>query len=123
MNEIKCIFCDKELGKYVLDGYMDSPLGKIPCSHMELDYRKTARLFWSVGRQHGHLCKKCARQKFPEGKAYTVKFMYHGKETTIFAGRDAYGEYLATRAQAEARAQEMNDKNNGSRYWVEEHKL
>ena len=122
MNEIKCILCDKVLGKYVLDGSTDGGkfLGSIPMYHQEIDYRKAAHCLWKENKRYGNLCRKCAKTKFPEGKSYRVKFMYHGKETSICSKYP--NDVFLTRQEAEDKCDEMNAKHIGT-YWVEEKKI
>lgn len=118
-NEIKCVICDKVLGKLVLDGSMNGGkfLGNIPMYHQELDYRKSSHCLWKENKKYGHLCRKCAKLKFTEGKSYRVMFKYHGKDTSICTKYP--NDVFLTRKEAEAKCDEMNEKNNCV-YWIEE---
>lgn len=120
-NDIKCILCDKVVGKYVLDGILDGGcIGSIPMYHEEVDYRKAAHCIWKENKRQGRLCRKCAKTKFPEGKSYTVRFMYHGKDTAICSKHP--NSVFLTRKEAEDKCNEMNAKHS-STYWVEEKKI
>ena len=114
MNEVKCVLCNKTIGKRVVEGSTDFGgwIGKVECSRQKLDYRKSSHIYFdgqndNGKRVHGSICKTCAKSKFPEGKAYTVKFLYHGKETSIFG---VYGSYFPTRKEAEQKCDEMTQK-------------
>lgn len=120
MERIECCKCGKAIGEMVYDGAMNSPLGRIPCYHAKMDYRKAAHLALSKGRS---ICKPCARKIFPEGKSYSVNFNYHGRDMTIMGGLPDINDRYATLADAEVACKKMNNKKNGSTYRVVEHKL
>lgn len=118
-NRITCCKCGKVIGEKVYDGGMNSPLGYIPMYHEKMDYRKAAHVFMKKG---GHICKGCAIKFFPERKTYTVNFKYHGKEMSLPGNSEAHDRF-ATKAEADAARDRMNDMRNGSFYEVIEHKL
>lgn len=84
MNEIiTCPKCGKEIGTYVLHNVMHvKGIGAVPCYDEKYDYRKTSH----IGFGRGLICKKCARQFFPEGIAYKVTVAYGRGRITPYIG-------------------------------------
>lgn len=118
-KKVTCSRCGKEIGVEVYDGGINSPVGFIPCYHYKMDYRKAARVAVTKG---GHICKSCARKVFPDGLCYSVDFKYHGTPMSISG--DTQGIMLRfTKERAEIECRQMNDKKNGTKYWVTEHKI
>lgn len=118
---VKCPLCGKEIGKVIQDGAMASPLGPIGFYRHENDYRKASHVYWQGGRREksGTLCRKCAKQKYPEGQYYRVAFWYHAKKMYTCAEN---GDKYSTRAKADEVAKRQSDKT-GSPYWVETFKI
>lgn len=122
-GELKCPICEKVIGKRVTDGWHDSGgLGMIQMCHSEYDYRKASHVWWHIRFKSGILCRKCAKEKFPDGSYYMVTFLDHGKEShTLIGGVDGNGMY-ADRQIAEQHAKDMT-KKIGIQYWVKEYKV
>jgi len=121
----ECIFCQKIIGVQVFDGTMSSPLGAIPCYHYKMDYRKAAHVHFDGRdkdgrRRHGQICKTCARQYWTEGKAYFVRFSYHGKNTSVFGDN---GSRFYTKQNALECLARMEERNPNTRYWIDEEKI
>ncbi len=83
MDTMKCPECGREIGKYVLTSSMTvKGIGSVPVFDSKPDYRKAAH----IGFGKGLICKRCAKQFFPDGLAYRVTVNYHGKRIAPFIG-------------------------------------
>lgn len=121
-NIIRCPLCGKHIGERIVDGYHS--LGDLGCAtmcHSKYDYRKASHVFWEQRNRKGTLCRKCAKEKFPEGFTYHVAFNYHGKKTYTYGGVNGSNKFV-TRESAEASCKAMNEKHGGI-YWVEANKI
>ena len=117
-KKILCPECGKELGKYVLDKVLGSPLGAIPCYHSEIDYRKAAH----IGIGKGALCRKCARKYFPQGVAFRVSINYVGKRMNLTSGGVNNSGWYPTKEEAQAKAKDMDRRAADNFPRVEEFK-
>lgn len=118
-NAVKCPVCKKVIGRMVLDGVTECGgfIGSIPCYHQELDYRKASHTYSNGLKQHGTLCRGCAKKAYPEGKRYKVCLRHVNKVTAII-GED--GSYFHTRQNAIEACDRMNAKCYPTHYWVVE---
>lgn len=115
-REIKCPICGKVIGKRVVVNRIS--LGSLGCSDVckaKIDYRKAAHVFWHEYRASGTLCKKCAKEKFPEGFVYYVAFKSaKGEDVYVQTGGDYDGGVMfATAEKAYSVRDEMNQKHGG----------
>ena len=117
-KKILCPECGKELGVYILDRVVSSPLGGIPCYHQKVDYRKAAH----IGIGKGGLCRTCAKKHFPQGVAYRVSINYVGKRMNLSSGGVNNSGWYATKEEAQAKAVDMNKRSSDNFARVEEHK-
>lgn len=117
-NIIKCPHCGKIVGEYIIKGTMGSPLGTILMGSPS--YKKTvSNIYWreKMGSD-GLLCENCAKELFPEKKAYYVILKENGHETICYGGADGSGTHT-TKASATATRKELTAKN-GLYYIVRE---
>lgn len=118
-RDIHCPVCGKAIGKsWVVDTMYVKGLGGIDTVETKYDYRKASHT-WS-GK--GTLCRKCAKEKYPEGKRYQVCFMMHGRKHSI-CGHTDEGGCFASKAEAVKACNKMCDKYGRNSYWVEELKI
>jgi hypothetical protein len=68
------------------------------------------------------ICRKCAKQYFPNGTAYRVTVDYHGKRITPFIGVKRTGLF-ATAKEAYQAVRDMDSRNRSNMAQYEEVKI
>lgn len=89
---ICCAKCEKVVGREIVEARIHCYGGWSELKHDEIDYRKASRVW---GNKYKILCKKCAKQMFPEGYAYKVV-----KPSGIYSSSGEYGDLFATKKSA-----------------------
>ena len=124
VKELCCPICGKVIGEEWCDGYMSAgSLGAIRFMDHKIDYRKASHVY--DYKHHANLCRKCAKEAFPEGKRWKVCFKGYGHgENNILGGKGIDGNgFFKHYADAENACKECNAKNNGCIYYIKEYSL
>lgn len=118
-KDLLCPLCQKVIGEKIYDGGIGSPLGYIAMCRTKYDHRKASRVFWKERGKAGTLCRKCAKEHFPDGTSYAIRhYGYRGEKEFAYGGVGGSCRF-ASKQEAEDSAARLTEKFK-HKYWVEE---
>ena len=110
VREVACPFCKKVIGKRTTESAFGINGIPVALCREKIDYRKASRVLFP---KKGRLCRKCARERFPEGFVYYVTDRH---DSIVIAGGDYGGKYYKTKMGAETARLEISEKKQDFYY-------